>query len=448
MPDLTFDVDWVDAGRINGPELSATWAALRIRAGDSVITRVLDTRARTVRDFIHVPLYPLAEWLVTNWWFLLHEYANPAKEGDLDFHRRHALRFGREGYAFPDLEMVSSGARTRLRWKRNRPQWSGVEFLDQGTVWVDSGRFREGCATLVDQVIRRLDTLDVGETLLQEEWNAIQSADEEESRFCEIAAGMGWDPYALDDENREWVQDGKGQWILLLAERLGGLLDEAVPAIVPDEYLENWLWISNTIEEAKRFNRLPLERLRSLRDDTPAYGSPETNPWSMGYDIARVLRRTLGLDDDPLPTTARLAEALGEDAESIERTATRQVNLHEWPALVDGVITRSEDESPAFAFRRFRDSAMRFHLCRALAEVLASPGPDMLITRAHTERQQRNRAFAAEFLAPSAGLRSRVSRPVVDDEDIDELALEFGVSSRMIEHQIANHRIARVGNAG
>ena len=39
MPDLTFDVDWVDAGRINGPELSATWASLRIRAGDSIITR-------------------------------------------------------------------------------------------------------------------------------------------------------------------------------------------------------------------------------------------------------------------------------------------------------------------------------------------------------------------------------------------------------------------------
>ena len=448
MPDLTFDIDWVDADGVSGPELSTTWASLRICVGDSVITRVLDTRARTVRDFIHVPLYPLAEWLATNWWFLLHECANPAKEGDPDFHRRHALRFGREGYAFPDLEMVSSGARTRLMWKRDRHQWSGVEFLDQGIIWVDSGRFQEACAALVDQVIRRLDTLDVGETFLEEEWNAIQSSDEEESRFCEIAAGMGWDPYALDDENREWVQDGKGQWILLLAERLGSLIDEAVPAIVPDEHLENWLSISDTISEAKRFNSLPLERLRSLRDDTPTYRSTETNPWSMGYDIARALRRTLGLHGDPLPTTTRLAEALGEDAESIERIATRPVSFREWPALVDGVITQNEDKNPAFAFRRFHDGAKRFHICRALAEVLVSQGSDMLITRAHTERQQRNRAFAAEFLAPSAGLRSRVSRPVVDDGDIDELALEFGVSSRVIEHQIANHRIARVGSAG
>ena len=46
MQKLKFEIDWVDAERINGPELSATWASLRIYAGDSVITRVLDARAK------------------------------------------------------------------------------------------------------------------------------------------------------------------------------------------------------------------------------------------------------------------------------------------------------------------------------------------------------------------------------------------------------------------
>ena len=55
-----------------------------------------------------------------------------------------------------------------------------------------------------------------------------------------------------------------------------------------------------------------------------------------------------------------------------------------------------------------------------------------------------NRAFAAEFLAPSSALRSRLARPVVDGDDMDELAAEFGVSSLVIEHQVRNHRIARV----
>jgi hypothetical protein len=191
MPQLSFETDWMDAEGINGPELSATWASLRIRAGDATITRVLDTRAKTVRDFVYVPLYPLAEWLATNWWFLTYEFGNPAKESDPAFYRRHALGPNREGYAFPDLEVVSFGARTRLAWKCDPCPWTRVEFLAQGEIWIESSELRESCADLVDRVIRRLASLGVDGTLLQEEWKAVQTADEEEYQFCKTAAGLG-----------------------------------------------------------------------------------------------------------------------------------------------------------------------------------------------------------------------------------------------------------------
>lgn len=436
MPQLSFETDWVDAEGINGPELSATWASLRIRAGDATITRVLDTRAKTVRDFVYVPLYPLAEWLATNWWFLTHEFGNPAKESDPAFHRRHALGPNREGYAFPALEVVSSGARTHLVWKCDPCPWTRVEFLDQGEIWIESSEIQESCADLVDRVIRRLASLGVDGTLLQEEWKAVQTADEEEYQFCKTAAGLGWDPYALDDVRRDWV--------LLLAKKLGDVLDEAVPALDTNDLYKDWFAINDTIEEAKRFNSLPLERIRSFRDEARLDTTTEGAPWSVGYDCARRLRRTLGLDGEPLPTIPQMAEALGEDAESIKKVMTQRVAFGGWPALVDGVITRSDDECPAFAFRRLGDHSRRFHFCRALAEVLLSPGSDTLLTRAYSERQQRNRAFAAEFLAPSSGLKERVSRPVLDGEDIDELAAEFGVSSRVVEHQVKNHLIAQV----
>ena len=61
MSRISFKTDWVDADGIRGPELAATWAALEIRVDDSIVTRVLDARARTVRDFVYVPLYPFAE---------------------------------------------------------------------------------------------------------------------------------------------------------------------------------------------------------------------------------------------------------------------------------------------------------------------------------------------------------------------------------------------------
>ena len=436
MPQLSFETDWVDAEGINGPELSATWASLRIRAGDATITRVLDTRAKTVRDFVYVPLYPFAEWLAMNWGFLTYEFGNPAKESDPAFYRRHALGPNREGYAFPDLEVVSSGARTHLAWKCDPCPWTRVEFLDQGEIWIESGEIQESCADLVDRVIRRLVSLGVDDTLLQEEWKAVQNADEEEYQFCKTAAGLGWDPYALDDGGRDQV--------LLLAEKLGDVLDEAVPALDTNYLDKDWSAINTAIEDAKKFNSLPLERLRSFRDEARLSATTGGAPWSVGYDWAQRLRRTLSLDGEPLPTIPQMAEALGEDAESIKKVTTQQVAFGGWPALVDGVITRNDDECPAFAFRRLSDHSRRFHFCRALAEVLLSPGSDTLLTRAYSERQQRNRAFAAEFLAPSSGLKERVSRPVLDGEDIDELAAEFGVSSRVVEHQVKNHLIAQV----
>ena len=345
MPGLRFKTDWVDADGIRCPELAATWASLEIRVDDSIVTRVLDTRARTVRNFVCVSLYPFAEWMATNWWFLMHEINNPAKEGDSGFLRRHAIGGDREGYAFPELRMVPQGRVTCLAWARDRSPWTSIEFLAEGEAWLDSGEVRAVCADFIDRVVRRL---------------LIGSIDRE----------------------------------MLLAE----------PARAP-------------------------------------------TPWAAGYRLAQEVRRNLDLGAAPLPSMARIAEAIGEEP-ALLTGVTAPVDLSE-AALVDGVITRDDDRRPAFAFREFsREETQRFHFCRALAEALASPGTETLLTRAYSERQQRNRAFAAEFLAPSSGLRQRVSRPVVDGDDIDELAAAFGVSSWVIAHQIRNHRVAEVRDTG
>ena len=439
MPGLSFKIDWVDAEGINGPELSATWASLEIRSGDSIITRVLDTRAKTVRNFVYVPLYPFAEWLATNWWFLTHEVENPAKEGDPHFHRRHTVTAGREGYAFPHLQVFPHGGLTRLAWSPDRSPWTKVEFLDRGDSWIDSSEFRDTCAGVVDRVIRRLLSLGVEKTLLQDDWSAVQGADEDETGFCEAAAGLGWDPYDLDVEKRDLV-------IELARTLRGPMLEEAIAALDAPNLITECSAIASALASAKG-NGLRWERLGSIDHEFPSESQAAAlTPWAWGHDLARSLRRTLSLDGTPLPSMARIAEAIGEEPTLLD-SVTEPVDL-EGASLIDGVITRNDDLHPAFAFRRFGEDSRRFHFCRGLAEVLASPGTDTLLTRAHSERQQRNRAFAAEFLAPSSGLRWRVSRPVVDGDDIDELAAEFGVSSRVIEHQIRNHRIAEVWQTG
>lgn len=432
MP-ITFETEWVAAEEIRGPELASTWASLLIRVDDSVITRVLDRRAQTVRDRVYLPLYPLAESLVTNWWFLLHEVGNPAKKDDHAFRRRHALVSAKDGYAFPRLDVTSSGTRVLLAWTPDSCRWAKLDYQGGGQTWVDKNQLRESCADLVDRVVQRLTACGVEGTLLQEEWASIQAADRDESQFCMAAAGLGWDPYAVNDSERAAVL------------QLRDVLDEAVfgeaVAVLDAKHLEENVADIAAALGPGRCTGLRLQHLRATCAQ-PVARADGDSPWNAGYVLAREVRRRLVLDDEPLASVNALGEALHENpAVLAEATQSRDFGSAD---LVNGVVAMDADGLPAFALRGGPEANRRFHFCRGLAEVLTSPGSPALLTQARSDRQQRSRAFAAEFLAPATALQAKVPRRVLDEDDVDELAAEFGVSPWLIAHQLANHQIARI----
>lgn len=433
MPNLAYNFDWMDAPGVRGPELAATWAQLSVRADEKRITRVLDERAQTIRDYVYVPLYPLAEWLAANWWFLTSERANPDKENAADFYRRHALGPHREGYAYPNLKIVPHGARTQISWNISPSQWRKTSFLEAGNAWLDSAQFRAVSGDLIDQVIRRLDACGIDDTLLQDEWTAIQAADADEAHFCRTAAGLGWDPYDIDESRQDTI--------IRLGASLGSLLDEAIPALDCANPDTDCRIVIDAIAAAKKAPGIPLASLHPVRDAIRAGAGNGPNPWETGYDWARRLRRRLNLNGAPLPNLAQIADALGEPADRIDQVMAPMLA---GAAMIDGVITQDASGAPAFGMRRIHEQGRTFLFCRAIAEVLAAPAENALLTRAYSDRQQRNRAFAAEFLAPSAQLRQMTPRTVMDTDDIDELATYFGVSALVIEHQIENHQIGRV----
>ena len=218
MTEISFHVEWLDGEGITGPELAATFASLRIEVGGEPLTRVIDHRAQTTRDSIYVPLYPIAEWMAGNWWFLRFESENAVKQTTPDFRRRHSLRASAEGYTVPDLTMVTSGTRTKLQWRSGQPDLAGNEFLSTNQSIVDSRTFTDECARFIDKVIRRLVACGIASTFLQDEWAAIQDTDEEEQRFCTMSARLGWDPYDIDDIKKCELRD--------IVDRLGELSGE------------------------------------------------------------------------------------------------------------------------------------------------------------------------------------------------------------------------------
>ena len=75
-------------------------------------------------------------------------------------------------------------------------------------------------------------------------------------------------------------------------------------------------------------------------------------------------------------------------------------------------------------------------------ELLVGGGPaTSLVTAARTERQKRNRAFAAELLAPAEWLRKQNWGRVIEDEAVEAVAEELGVYSEVVRRQLMNHRI-------
>src|SRR5947207_420221 len=136
MTDLIFDFEWADPLGARGLELRATWARLAIRVDGRYPSRVLDQEVKTVRDSVYLPLYPLAEWIVSNWWRLLFEIESSERAKDPLYGRRHNLRWAREGYSAPPLSFNAVGELLQLRWEPEVLSHHRVEFLESGFAYV------------------------------------------------------------------------------------------------------------------------------------------------------------------------------------------------------------------------------------------------------------------------------------------------------------------------
>lgn len=433
MSKLTFKFDWDDPAGVRGEELRATWARLSIFVGDEPVTLVFDEISRTVRDSVYVPLYPLAEWLVTHWWTLRNEVDTPERTADTRYDTRHSLREAREGYALPSLQCRSVGDAIRCAWESEKLPRHRLLFVSSGVEYIDIASFEEAIAELVTAVVARLGETSVRGTLLEEEWSAITGADEEERAFCNVAGALGLDPYDLTElQAREIVE---------AASRIPNEVHGEFFAVADPRTL---------IEESERLrqavcacqeNTTDLTFFKDLRSRSPfATLNRLRPPWRQGYEAARALREQLSLSGSPLRTDGELAEALHLSAGQFEEAI---YHMPQRSSVVDAVVGLNSNDSPGFAISEARSESARFHFCRGLFEYWSSRSEGVFaITRSASNRQKRNRAFAAEFLAPSSALCQRVAGAFLNLDDIDKLASEFGVSSYVISHQIQNHRIA------
>ena len=442
MKHLKFHIEWEDPKGARGDELAATWASFRIMVGDVCVTRLSSlASSNSIRESVQMPLYPLAEWLTFNWWHLRAEMQGASDrlgaEGIKGFRKRHNLRAAQEGFSLPDLLIFPvSPSQMKLEWQAGYLQFQEVRFIESGKAYCETEQVIEELERFINAVVDRLSDREVEETVLQREWESIQSVDHEEREYCLVAAGLGLDPYSIDDSVQEQLIEA--------ADKIGtGVLRDEFFAVADGRsILQQTNELVGIFEEIDSVSH-DLKGLTGIKDSlSKGIHRQDVQPWKMGYAFARGLRAQMnGHGKDVFGSHLDILKALG-----LPNGVDSLIVQRDFSIPIHGAVIVNSDDLPVIALKHGEHSdQQKFNFCRGLYEFLISAkSTKRVITYARTETQKESRAFAAELLVPSELLKAEVAHPVLYEEDVDKIAYKYGVSSYVIRHQITNHRIAEL----
>lgn len=282
--DFTF-CDWLGAASASDPDV-VTQASLRIDAGPKesrvALTEVHDALAGTVRPHVNVAVYPLARWLLLNWWRLRWEPQRRTHGWRL----AHSLAAIGEGYAWPPLTFSSDGDFVLIHMAAEaRPDVAAIRYLNEATVDVPAQHFDAAVDALVNGAEARLSACCHGDRALRElrEELAEERADPARARACRWLASAGIDPGDAPDG---WLEQ-----VGLLAETTGSSAVGEVMAVLPE--LPGGLAGACDAVDAIRRSTAVVD-LSWVRPPAIRAGSSDL-PWQRGARLAGEFRHQHGL---------------------------------------------------------------------------------------------------------------------------------------------------------
>ncbi|MGH3303180.1 MAG: hypothetical protein ACRDOK_16165 [Streptosporangiaceae bacterium] len=387
------------------------------------------------RRSVHTSAYPLAEWIAFNWWFLKDELRPSAlpvavwtwsNALSYDWLHRHNTRGAGNGMPWPDLTLVAEGGVTRAVWHTGSGlAGQPISFLGNGDVYLQSTQLLGELTRFVDHVINRLREANVDDTPLAKEWHALRETDDEEAAFASAAARLGLDPYSMAINAQENL-------VAISEEIDNQLMEEFLDSASPDDLMAayNWLGLARN-----RAANLGAEGIKASSGDLTSifetsHADVEDKPWQRGYSAAREVRRLLGSE----PTRRLDIDSLVSEVRVVGRSGG-----------LEG-FTQIDSANRAVlvlpAGRRLQ-TAVRFVQARSLGLLLSSGRREHLLDPVSTDLTKESRAFAAELLAPAAGVAEYLSSlPTVTDAAFDAVAAHFKTTTLVIRHQYENQVVA------
>ncbi len=432
-----FRIEWLDAPGVTTPELAATWARQELWVGGRCVTQA-ETPDGTLRRSIYGSVYPLAEWIATNWWILTAHIRPSAVESrywtwpnirTYPWLANHNFRGAGDGMAWPNLTLVTEGAVTRICWVSDlkyapRP----IRFAADGVTAGATSDVLEGLASIVDRVLERLSEEGLHKTRLADEWEAIADASPDERDFCLTAGKLGLDPYSLPDGIAADIID-------IAAELPQELVSDFFDSADPEALTAAARWARRAMISAEKASVRARENLRPLYDAVSTDGDIISHtlganrmerPWIAGYSMATSVRRELNVSTmDPFDTSPWVG--LGESNAPAR-------------GLQGVTAVQSGRCGLILGLPRTGISVNKFAQARALGRILLRPNQShFILSLARGNDEKVAGAFAAELLAPAEGIRQYLTiLGKTDDSAIEAVASRYKVSPLLIRHQYDN----------
>lgn len=441
MEKFKFQYTWIKDEAGGSPEEVATWARVGLEVDGKQVFYHQDLLSGEKRETQLLPLIDLANWFAGNYWFLLGESLDSDFLNESEYAYRHTLRYASQGFPLPSLTFFSEREFIQLDWKVSEEVHAQIKYLRPDTVKIPVEIFTAELNSFLNAIDNQLRSSGILDTEFQDLWASITAADTDEKEFCLAAAAIGKDPYGIkDNEANEIIEAAK---------------------ILPDGlHIEffNAIGEGFTLAKAKMIQR-ELKRLsasHSISSPKKVIADSFNNvhsskPWEAGYQAAKELRRNLKIrSETPILYDAILNDLGLEAGNSLSK---RYFDLNGSSEKIHVLIASNSEMRPSLAYSKrfkdntpeFRESNEKFAFCRAIFEYFYHPEKPALVTSSHLSSQKRNRAFAAEFLAPAEGIEKLINgKTSISEEEVQSIAYKFKVSSSIVKHQIENNQLTRI----
>lgn len=430
---VTFEYDPIDQLAAFDPVERRTWCALRIRVGHRFVSRIWDKSLQAERTTLYLPAFPIAEWIVQNWWSLLNELCPwemvPRSRIDatrIGWIKRHCLRSADSALLLPELYLFHDGQSFRAEWQSDlpdsMPNMPG-EFINDGADQLDTDATQECFAQFVNDILGHAANLNDDRVIhVTNQWRAIRSADDEERQFCTLAGRMGINPY---DQNE--MTEGLA---LFLEESITNAQEPLVRDLTevarPESIEPQWSWIKD-ISQDLHLGPNPVD---------PPFTLPprRLSPPKFGYQLALKVRASANIETEPLGSVEEVAQDVVHGRFRVEdrNHVPGQGILAIVGRSSSGDIVTAGPQSPHSYNQRFLIARSVYHA------LVTSTESQRLVTKAYSWDQKASRAFAAELLAPQRALVNRLVTTTADPQMVEELSKEFKASTMVIEKQLDN----------